>query len=56
MEQALRESCPSIRIGKILIQRDEKTALPELFYSKLPPDVASRTCLLLDPMLGIILT
>jgi uracil phosphoribosyltransferase len=52
MEMALREVCRSIRIGKILIQRDEATALPKLFYSKLPPDVASRTVLLLDPMLA----
>ncbi|KAJ3309817.1 hypothetical protein HDV04_005596 [Boothiomyces sp. JEL0838] len=52
MEQGLRESCNGVRIGKILIQRDEATALPKLFYSKLPPDVASRTVLLLDPMLA----
>lgn len=42
----------SVRIGKILIQRDEETALPKLFYSKLPMDVAQRYCLLLDPMLA----
>ena len=73
----------SIRIGKILIQRDETTHLPkvalwfgaaasttlergltewvrvqlvpgvpQLFYAKLPPDIANRYCLLLDPMLG----
>ena len=52
METVLREICPDVRIGKILIQRDEATALPTLYYSKLPPDVASRHCLLLDPMLG----
>ncbi|KAJ2997581.1 Uracil phosphoribosyltransferase, synthesizes UMP from uracil [Globomyces sp. JEL0801] len=52
MELALRECCRSIRIGKILIQRDENTALANLYYSKLPPDVANRTCLLLDPMLA----
>ncbi|KAL3895981.1 MAG: hypothetical protein SGCHY_004369 [Lobulomycetales sp.] len=52
MEQALRECCRSCRIGKILIQRDEQTALPRLFYEKLPLDIASRYCLLLDPMLA----
>ncbi|KAJ3282077.1 Uracil phosphoribosyltransferase, synthesizes UMP from uracil [Borealophlyctis nickersoniae] len=42
----------SIRIGKILIQRDEETAMPQLYYAKLPPDIMSRFCLLLDPMLA----
>ncbi|KZS90949.1 PRTase-like protein [Sistotremastrum niveocremeum HHB9708] len=52
MEAGLREVCRSVRIGKILIQRDEETAKPKLFYSKLPEDIASRYCLLLDPMLA----
>lgn len=45
MEKALRECCRSVRIGKILIQRDELTFMPKLFYCKLPPDVAQRYCL-----------
>lgn len=52
MEAGLRAVCKAIKIGKILIQRDEATALPKLFYSKLPPNVASMTVLLLDPMLA----
>ncbi|ORZ26307.1 uracil phosphoribosyltransferase-domain-containing protein [Lobosporangium transversale] len=52
MEQGLRDVCRSVRIGKILIQRDEETALPKLYYAKFPPDIASRYCLLLDPMLA----
>ncbi|KAI9306218.1 uracil phosphoribosyltransferase-domain-containing protein [Cunninghamella echinulata] len=52
MEQGLRECCRSVRIGKILIQRDEETHLPKLFYAKLPNDISSRYCLLLDPMLA----
>ncbi|KIY53616.1 PRTase-like protein [Fistulina hepatica ATCC 64428] len=52
MEVALREVCRSVRIGKILIQRDEDTALPKLFYSKFPKDIAQRYVLLLDPMLA----
>ena len=52
MEKAVREICKKIRIGKILIQRDESTALPKLFYSKLPKDISSRFVLLLDPMLA----
>ncbi|KAK4459974.1 uracil phosphoribosyltransferase-domain-containing protein [Cladorrhinum samala] len=50
MEQGLRECCRSVRIGKILIQRDEETSQPKLFYDKLPDDIASRWVLLLDPM------
>jgi len=52
MEAGLREVCRSVRIGKILIQRDEETAEAKLFYSKLPPDISSRYVLLLDPMLA----
>lgn len=50
MEQGLRDCCRSVRIGKILIQRDEETSKPKLFYDKLPTDIASRWVLLLDPM------
>lgn len=52
MEAGLRECCRSVRIGKILIQRDEETAQPKLFYAKLPQDIADRWVLLLDPMLA----
>ncbi|WEW56303.1 Uracil phosphoribosyltransferase, synthesizes UMP from uracil [Emydomyces testavorans] len=50
MEQGLRDCCRSVRIGKILIQRDEETCQPKLFYEKLPQDIARRWVLLLDPM------
>jgi len=52
MEQGLRDCCRSVRIGKILIQRDEETSKPKLFYDKLPTDIADRWVLLLDPMLA----
>jgi uracil phosphoribosyltransferase len=52
MEQGLRDCCRSVRIGKILIQRDEETSKPRLFYDKLPTDIADRWVLLLDPMLA----
>ena len=48
----LRDCCRSVRIGKILIQRDEETALPKLFYEKLPEDISERYVFLLDPMLA----
>lgn len=52
MEMGLRDCCRSVRIGKILIQRDEETALPKLFYEKLPEDISDRYVFLLDPMLA----
>merc|ERR1711991_807169 len=52
MEQGVRQVIRDVRIGKILIQRDEETALPYLLYSKLPPDIANRIVLLCDPMLA----
>ena len=51
-EIGLRDILSDCVIGKILIQRDEETAQPELFYAKLPNDIADRTVLLLDPMLA----
>jgi uracil phosphoribosyltransferase len=52
MEQGLRDCCRSVRIGKILIQRNEETSQPQLFYDKLPEDISERWVLLLDPMLA----
>lgn len=52
MEQGLRDCCRSVRIGKILIQRDEETSKPKLYYDKLPEDIEDRWVLLLDPMLA----
>jgi uracil phosphoribosyltransferase len=51
-EGGLRDCCRSVRIGKILIQRDEETSRPKLFYDKLPEDISKRWVLLLDPMLA----
>jgi len=52
MTQAISNLHPGMPVGKILIQRDEETALPRLFFSKLPKDVAKRLVLLVDPMLA----
>lgn len=52
MENGLRCICPSVKIGKILIQRNEETSLPILYYAKLPKDINNRFVLLLDPMLA----
>ncbi|KAF0688085.1 Aste57867_20246 [Aphanomyces stellatus] len=54
LEQVLRCD-PAVSVGKLLIQRDETLTekTPMLFYSKLPPRLASfDRVLLLDPMLA----
>jgi uracil phosphoribosyltransferase len=43
---------PGARVGFIGTRRDEKTAIPELYYSKLPPFNADNPILLLDPMIA----
>lgn len=52
MEGELRDVCPGIRIGKILIQRDETTKEARLYYTALPADIARRHVLLLDPVMA----
>ena len=56
MEQALRDTCRGIKIGKILIQRNEETADKgpdtRYNYAKLPKDIKDRWVFLLDPMLA----
>lgn len=52
METALRSCCRNVRLGKILVQRDEHTAKPMFYLAKLPKDVADRHVLLMDPMLA----
>lgn len=52
--QAVREVEPGVRVGKILIQRDEEhpEKIAKLFYSKLPPEIKDLYVLLCDPMLA----
>lgn len=42
---------PECGVGKILIQRNEETAEPEMYYDKVPP-LAGKKVVLLDPMLA----
>lgn len=46
------EVLPAVSVGKILIQRDEETAAPRLFYEKLPSDISHKHVILCDPMLA----
>ena len=51
---AVRFCLPSVRVGKILIQRNEATKEKEpiLYYAKFPKDIGQRQVLLVDPMLA----
>jgi uracil phosphoribosyltransferase len=52
MENSIREVAKKIRIGHILIQRNEETAEPIFFKDWLPEDIAKRYIFVLDPMLA----
>lgn len=43
---------PGASVGFIGTRRDEKTAIPELYYTKLPPFNPHNPILLLDPMIA----
>lgn len=47
MEQGLRDCCRSIRIGKILVEKDEDTHEARVVYAKFPEDIAVRKVLLM---------
>ena len=52
---AFMEGLPNARVGMIGVERDELTALPRLYYAKLPPmdsDNLPRRAVILDPMLA----
>ncbi|XP_054289104.1 uridine-cytidine kinase-like 1 isoform X3 [Macrosteles quadrilineatus] len=48
MEQAVRDVCKDIRIGKILIQTNQQTGEPELYYLRLPKDIKDYFVILMD--------
>ncbi|GAX82816.1 hypothetical protein CEUSTIGMA_g10242.t1 [Chlamydomonas eustigma] len=49
MENALRACCQGIKLGKILVHRNDAG---DVTYQKLPADIASRHVLLMDPILS----
>lgn len=51
MLDAIARMFPDVTVGTIGIERDEQTAEPRGYYSKLP-DLRSRVTMLLDPMLA----
>ncbi len=52
METGVLRLMPTARVGHIGIYRDPATLQPHTYYCKLPPDVASRQVLVVDPMLA----
>ena len=52
MVDGLLSLVPSARVGHVGMYRDPKTHAPHQYYCKFPPDVESRTCLIVDPMLA----
>lgn len=52
MLDAILELIPSARVGHIGLQRDELTAVPSQYYSKLPSDLSRSFVLMIDPMLA----
>ncbi|KOB72616.1 Uridine kinase, partial [Operophtera brumata] len=48
MEQAVCDVCKDIRIGKILIQTNQQTDEPELYYLRLPKDIKDYYVVLMD--------
>ncbi|MSQ90519.1 MAG: uracil phosphoribosyltransferase [Phycisphaerales bacterium] len=52
MTRGVLELIPEARVGHIGIRRDESTALPIGYYTKLPADIAAGPVILVDPMLA----
>ncbi|MCL2030970.1 MAG: uracil phosphoribosyltransferase [Oscillospiraceae bacterium] len=52
MVNALLRLIPAAKVAHIGLYRDPGTLLPVEYYCKVPPDIAERDCILLDPMLA----
>jgi uracil phosphoribosyltransferase len=52
MVEGFLQIVPVAKVGHIGLYRDPDTHLPVEYYFKMPPDIAERTVLLLDPMLA----
>lgn len=49
---ALQDFLPSVAVGFIGLERDEKTAIARKYYQKIPKILASHIALVIDPMLA----
>jgi uracil phosphoribosyltransferase len=52
MEAAITRLIPTARVGHIGLYRDHDTLQPISYFTKLPPDMAQREAMVLDPMLA----
>ena len=52
MVDAMLSLIPAAKVGHIGLYRDPATLAPVEYYCKLPPDVADRVVIVLDPMLA----
>ncbi|MCB8816246.1 uracil phosphoribosyltransferase [Desulfosporosinus shakirovi] len=43
---------PAAKVGHVGLYRDPKTLMPVEYYCKLPPDIAERDLIVIDPMLA----
>lgn len=52
MVEGILKLVPHAKVGHLGLYRDPETLTPVEYYSKLPPDVAQRELIVLDPMLA----
>ena len=52
MVDGLLRLVPVAKVGHIVMYRDEETHLPVEYYCKMPPDIAERLVIVVDPMLA----
>ena len=52
MVEGILNLIPSAKVGHIGLYRDPETHLPVEYYCKMPPDIAERDVIVLDPMLA----
>lgn len=50
--EGLHDLMPDARVGHIGLQRNEQTALPTTYYTRLPNDIGEGHTVLVDPMLA----
>ena len=50
--EGLHDLLPEARVGHIGLQRDEETAEPSTYYTRLPTDIGEGSTVLVDPMLA----
>ncbi len=52
MVDGILKLIPAAKVGHIGLYRDETTLQPVVYYVKLPPDIAERELIVIDPMLA----